>query len=135
VLECVQHLTLTEQVLLSRLKEAKACEESYEDSAREAKFQDLALNRARRIEAPEPVIPLESPQSLLQAIEDFRAARKQTLQFVEEFPGELRRSLAAHPLIKRPVNCYEMLLLMALHPRRHALQIEQTRDLLGQGTR
>jgi|HubBroStandDraft_6_1064221.scaffolds.fasta_scaffold17819_5 hypothetical protein len=51
------------------------------------------------------------------------------MQFVDEFSGELRCWLTKHPLITRPVNCYEML-LMALHPRRHAHQIVGIREHL-----
>jgi hypothetical protein len=52
------------------------------------------------------------------------------MQFVEEFSGELRCWLTRHPLIMSPVNCYEMLLPMALHPRRHSLQIVEIREHL-----
>jgi DinB superfamily len=135
VLECVEHLTLTEAALLARLREAKACDETHEDRAREAKFQDLALNRLRRIDAPEPVLPRGNSKTLAQAVEDFATVRSETVRFVQEFPGELRWWLTTHPLITRPVNCYEMLLLMALHPKRHALQIEQTREILRAETR
>ena len=126
-LECVEHLTLTERALLSRLREARPSDSSHEDRAREAKFQDLALNRSRRIEAPEPVVPKSREKNLAQAVEEFNATRKETVRFVEEFPGDLRWWLTTHPLITRPVNCYEMLLLIAMHPRRHALQIEEAR--------
>jgi hypothetical protein len=34
----------------------------------------------------------------------------------------LRAKVAIHPVLGR-VNCYEMLLMMAAHPRRHAEQI------------
>ena len=47
-LDCVEHLALTEAALLSRLYEAKPSESSHEDQAREARFLDLAMNRARR---------------------------------------------------------------------------------------
>ena len=129
-LECVQHIALVEAGLLSRLKEAKPDGASHEDRAREARFQALALNRERRIEAPDRVIPRRESQSLAQAVEAFRAARSQTMRFVDEFDGDLRSWLTTHPLITRPVNCYEMLLLMALHPRRHAQQIAQIREQL-----
>jgi len=129
-LECVEHLTLTETALLQRLREARPSGSSHEDRAREAKFQDLALNRSRRIEAPEPVTPKSYAKDLAAALEEFRAARRETVRFVEEFPGNLRWWLTTHPLITRPVNCYEMLLLIAMHPRRHARQIEDTRALL-----
>jgi hypothetical protein len=130
VLECVEHLTLTERELLQKLREAKACDESREDRAREAKFQDLALNRLRRIEAPGLVRPASKPASLEKALEGFEAARRETVRFVDEFRGDLRWWVAQHPLITRPVNCYEMLLLMAMHPKRHALQIAEIRATL-----
>jgi DinB superfamily len=133
VVECVEHLTLTERALLLRLKEAKVCDESHEDRPREAKFQDLALNRARRIEAPDPVRPRNGSTTLAEAVEEFKAARRETIAFVDDFPGDLRWRVAQHPLITRPVNCYEMLILMAMHPRRHALQIAETRGALESG--
>jgi hypothetical protein len=133
VVECVKHLTLTERALLLRLKEAKVCDESHEDRAREAKFQDLALNRARRIDAPEPVRPENGTTTLAEAVEEFKAARRETIEFVDDFRGDLRWRVAQHPLITRPVNCYEMLLLMAMHPRRHALQIAEIRRTLESG--
>jgi hypothetical protein len=130
VVECVEHLALSEEMLLAQLREAKPCNESHEDRAREAKFQDLALNRVRRIEAPDRVVPALHSETLAEALEAFRAVRNETVRFVEEFQGELHWWLAKHPLITRPVNCYEMLLLVAMHPRRHAMQIEQTREIV-----
>jgi hypothetical protein len=134
VLECVEHLTLTERALLQRLKEAKACEESREDRARETKFQDLALNRARRIEAPELVRPANDSACFGQVLEAFEAARSETVRYVEQFRGDLRWWVTQHPLITRPVNCYEMLLLMAMHPKRHAPQIVEIRRVLEGGS-
>lgn len=130
VLECVQHIALTEAALMSRLREAKPADASREDRAREAKFQELALNRQRRIEAPEPVTPKPGSQTLAQSLDGFQKIRSETLRFVDEFEGDLKAWLAIHPLITRPVNCYEMLLLIALHPKRHAQQIVQIREQL-----
>ena len=127
-LECVEHLALTETALLQRLKDARPSGSSHEDRAREAKFKDLAMNRSRRIEAPEPVVPKGRAKDIAEALKEFNATRTQTVRFVEEFPGDLRWWLTTHPLITRPVNCYEMLLLIAMHPRRHARQIEEARE-------
>lgn len=130
VLECVEHIALTEEALLARLKEAKPADESREDRAREARFQELALNRLRRIDAPEPVIPKPGLQSLAETCERFERIRGETMRYVEEFEGDLRWWLTTHPLITRPVNGYEMLLLIALHPKRHAQQIADIREQL-----
>jgi len=140
VLECVEHVTLAERGLLARLKETTPAGASHQDRAREARFQELALNRLRRIEAPERAIPTSRSQTLAQATlaqatlaqayEEYRAVRSQTMRFVAEFDGDLRSWLTTHPLITRAVNCYEMLLLMALHPQRHAQQIMEIREQL-----
>jgi len=129
VLDCVEHLSASEALLLIQLRAAWPCTESHEDLAREAKFQGLALNRERKIEAPEPVRPTGQCATLAEAVARFEAVRRETVNFIEQFEGDLRWSLAQHPLIPRPVNCYEMLLLMALHPIRHAAQITQIRAL------
>lgn len=128
VLDCVEHIALTEAALLARLREAKPADRSHADAAREARFRELALNRARRIEAPDPVAPGREAQTFAAACEGVQAIRGETLKFVREFEGELRSWLTRHPLITRPVNCYEMLLLMALHPSRHAQQIAEIRE-------
>lgn len=129
VVEIVEHLAASEAFLLGRLRQATATAVSHADRAREARLESLALNRERRIDAPEPVQPTGSCIRLAQALKQFRAVRAQTLQFVADFPGDLRSSLVQHPLIPRPLNCYEMLLLMALHPIRHAAQIGGIRQI------
>ena len=135
VLECVEHIALVEWGLLPRLREAKDCGESREDRAREAKFQALALNRERRIEAPEIALPGSGSTTLAEALEELNSARRATIRFVEEFRGDLRWWVTVHPLITRPVNCHEMLLLIAMHPKRHAMQIAEIRRVVeGQST-
>ncbi len=130
VLECVEHIALTEAALLARLKQATPADASREDLAREARFRELALNRQRRIEAPDPVIPRPLGGTLAEARAKFENSRSLTMRFVAEFEGDLKGWLTLHPLITRPVNCYEMLLLMSLHPQRHAQQIEAVREQL-----
>lgn len=128
ILECVEHVAVTEMGLLLRLKEAESAERSHEDRAREFRFQELGLNRERRIEAPEVVNPAQRFPTLAHALEAFQAARSETLRWLGAFEGDLRSWLTIHPLITRPVNCYEMLLLIALHPKRHSQQIVEIRE-------
>lgn len=127
ILEIVEHLAASEEHLLERLCQAWPSTVSTADPAREARLESLALNRERRIDAPEPVLPTGASATLADARGRFHIIRARTLQFVVDFPGDLRSSLVQHPLIPRPLNCYEMLLLMALHPIRHAAQISELR--------
>ena len=130
VADCVEHIALTEAALLTRLEDATPAGVSHADAAREARFRDLAMNRGRRIEAPELVRPASGSTTLAEAHDKVQAARSRTLAFVRAFRGDLRSWLTQHPLITRPVNCYEMLLLIALHPKRHAQQIAEIREQL-----
>lgn len=130
ILDCVEHLAASEAALLDRLHEHIQTPASHADPAREARLESLALNRERTIDAPQPVHPAGACSNLAQALESFYAVRARTLEFVRGFPGDLRSSLVQHPLIQRPLNCYEMLLLMALHPIRHAAQIAEIRATL-----
>lgn len=127
IVEIVEHLAASDSLLLDQLRQGAPSTVSHADPAREARLESLALNRERKIDAPQPVLPTGACATLAQALDQFRAVRAQTIQFVEEFPGDLRSSLVQHPLIARPLNCYEMLLLMALHPIRHAAQINEIR--------
>jgi hypothetical protein len=130
VVECVEHLIASETLLLSRLREATPQNESQADRDREAKLESLAMNRQRRIEAPEIALPKGDYESLEKAMEGFDSVRRETVRFVEEFRGDFRSWLAIHPMITRPLNCYEMLLLMAFRPTRHSLQIAEIRAVL-----
>lgn len=129
VVEIVEHLAVSEEQLLERLRLAWPSPASTADPAREARLESLALNRERRIDAPEPVVPTGACATLDAALARFRSVRAETVQFIADFPGDLRSSLVQHPLIPRPLNCYEMLLLMALHPIRHAAQIAENRAI------
>jgi hypothetical protein len=42
---------------------------------------------------------------------------------------ERRSKLTTHPIVG-DVNCYETLLMMAVHSRRHALQVEEIKAAL-----
>ena len=133
VLGCVEHLAITEQFLLSRLREGSLSDRSHENREIEAVIRARAMDRTRRIECPPEALPAGRFGSVDEALAAFDLARAQTERFVEEFPHDPRSWLTQHPLTTRPVNGYEMLLMMALHPVRHARQIEETRRNLENG--
>jgi hypothetical protein len=51
------------------------------------------------------------------------------VQFAETCQEDLRCKITSHPIIGK-VNCYEMLLMIAVHPHRHAKQIEEIKAAL-----
>ena len=97
IVEIVEHVAASEAFLLDRLRHAVPSAVSHADPAREARLESLALNRERKIDAPEPVLPIGDCATLAQALHRLRAVRVQTIEFVENFSGDLRSSLVEHP--------------------------------------
>jgi hypothetical protein len=85
----------------------------------------LAHERTRKAKAPERSEPTGRYESLFEALERFRDARERTLQFAESISvEELRAKVVPHPLAGT-LDGYQLLTLMAVHPERHALQVEE----------
>jgi hypothetical protein len=129
VQDCLEHLAVTERELLTGAKSASPAAERQHNPVREAKILDRALDRTRFIAAPKIVIPAGRFTSASEALARFESVRAETTRFVESFEDDPRSRLTTHPMVRGPVNCYEMLLMIALHPKRHAQQIAQTRAL------
>jgi DinB superfamily len=132
IMECVEHLAVSEQFLLSRLTKASRSDRAHGNHAREATIMDRGVDRTRPAESPEAGRPNSRFQSLNEALSSFDSVRTETTQFVEGFSDDLRSWLTDHPLISGPVNCYEMLLIISVHPVRHAKQIAEIRTALAQ---
>ena len=132
VLETVEHVARVEEYLLTRLLEAVDGAPQV-DAVRENRIRRHAASRTRRVPAPDGVVPDGRYLSLEEALAAFRAARAETVRYVERSAGDLRAKITTHPILGK-VNCYETLLLMAAHPRRHADQIVETRRVISGST-
>jgi len=124
ILECTEHVALAEEYLLAQLRGAKPSEAPMVNIAREEAILERGVNRKRRIEAPDSAKPRNRFSTLKQAHDHFLATRSETIQFVEDCLEDPRSMIAEHPILGT-VNNYEMLLMMAVHPHRHAEQIRE----------
>ncbi len=129
-LECVEHVTRAEEYLLSLFTSARRLETTVGSPEREARILALGLDRTKRIQSSEPGRPTGRFTTLAEALTGFAAAREQTMRAIDECGEDMRLKTAIHP-IAGPVNCHELLLIMAVHPRRHAQQIAEIRAALG----
>ncbi len=127
ILQCIEHVAVSERDLLNRLRRAQRGDATGPNLARESILAQRAADRKQRIEAPDEVRPANRFKSWQDALADFDQARAETLHWLEQFNGELRGWRTDHPLIPSPVNCYEILLLIAAHPERHARQVREIR--------
>lgn len=128
-LECAEHVAVSEDFLFSRIAHATDADVPAVNKKREAAILARGADRANAGLSPEAVKPAGRFPTLADAVQHFLASREQTVRFVKSCSEDLRSKLTTHPLVGR-VNCYEVLLLMAVHPRRHAAQIQEIKAAL-----
>jgi hypothetical protein len=124
VLDCVEHLALVEGYLLGQLEAATPALTPVGTALREARIAERAVDRSRPVPAPESARPRARFATLAEALQRFETVRGRTVRFVECCEVDLRQQATTHPIIGA-VNCNELLLMMALHPVRHASQITE----------
>ena len=130
VLDCLEHLVLAEEYLCRQLAAGTPVAPSTNEE-REARILAVGADRSRRIPAPDVSHPTGRWRSIPEAMNALVEARARTSAFVERFEGDLRGWQARHP-IAGMVNGYEMLLMIAVHPLRHAQQIYEIRTRIHQ---
>jgi hypothetical protein len=130
ILQCVEHLAISEEYLLTQTLAAWAVDAPMVNEKREGAIAERGPDRAYPIPAPAVALPSDRYSSLDTAVKSFLAARERTIQFVRGFSGDLRAQITTHPIFGT-VNCYENLLIIAVHPIRHAKQIEECKREIG----
>ena len=125
ILECAEHVAVAEEQML-RLWEKLALPGTA-DRAKDEKLLAAAYDRTRKNHAPERSRPTGRCGSLEEALSRFNAARDRTLAFVAAIPAEeLRSKIVPHPLAG-DLDGFQLFTLMALHPERHGLQVQEVR--------
>jgi hypothetical protein len=123
ILECVEHVALSEDYLFSRILAANQVDSPLVDEAREARIVARGVDRSKPAKAPEVAFPRGTFLTLQDAVQPLLTSRQQTVQFAKDHAREdLRCRITSVPPFGA-VNCHEVLLLMAAHLFRHAMQI------------
>jgi len=130
ILECVEHIATSEDYLFGQILVAHPSDAPTASAKRESAIRARGLDRTQKVPAPEVVKPAGEFSSLREALKRFLAARERTIRYVETCQEDLRSQITTHPIVG-PVNCYETLLMMAMHPMRHARQIEEVKSKIG----
>ncbi|MGA2809118.1 MAG: DinB family protein [Terracidiphilus sp.] len=122
--ECVEHVAVSERYLFSQILASEDSATPLVNEAREARIAARGTDRTRKVESPATAQPNGRFSTLQAAVQDFAASRQQAIHYVRSSRDDLRSKITSHPLFGT-VNCYEMLLLLAAHSKRHAKQIEE----------
>ena len=99
---------------------------------REEMFLRRMTDRSRKAESPQGGRPRGRFANLEEARKQFEISRAGTIGFVQENTEDLRGTEVTHPLpMFGDVSTYEMVIIIAKHAERHALQIEEIRKTIG----
>jgi hypothetical protein len=126
VLECVEHCAITEERLLHAMIHLSKPAGRTDRSAFEHLIITRATRRSRKVDAPDYVRPAGRFADVPSALAAFHESRRRTLDYIRQAEGDLRDRTVMHPIGE--VTVREGLLLLAMHPARHALQIRELRS-------
>lgn len=125
ILECAEHVAVAEEQMLRMWEKLAAPGSS--DRAKDAALLAVAHDRTKKNKAPERSEPKGRCATLAEARDRFKAARERTLAFAGKMSvQDLRSKVVPHP--RGELDGYQLLTLMAMHPERHALQIEEIKS-------
>jgi hypothetical protein len=129
-LDCAEHLFLVEERFLQRLETAPRTKTGEGiDREKEATVAAGMGNRTRKAQAPDAVQPTGQFSTLVDALENFHAARARSAAFVHRMGSALYTLDVEHARFG-PMNGAEFLKLSSFHTRRHADQVREIRAAL-----
>ncbi len=128
VLECMEHITITESSLWEWAHSGLA---TPPDPARksEVKVNEKMIiarlnNRDNKLSAPDEARPVGKYKSVKEAINDYSPRRDETLAFVKSTQDDLRNHFVVHP-VAGTIDVYMALVLLSAHQNRHLMQIRE----------
>jgi hypothetical protein len=132
VQDCLEHLTLTEEFLLDRVRNGVLkAPPSPVDPAKAKETDDFVLkvipDRTNRVQAPEPLRPSGKWATPQEMLKEFSARRKKTIAYVQSTQDDLRAHKVDSP-IGRPMDGYQWLLLTSAHTERHTAQAVEVKS-------
>jgi hypothetical protein len=124
VLQIAEHLGITERGMLDRLGVAEA-NAAQPNLAFDETITRIGRDRSSKRNAPERVHPTGKFTSITSALDHFRQARQETIDFVEKNGDDLRKKKVIHPIGE--MDGHQLFLLMSAHAERHAQQVEEVK--------
>jgi uncharacterized damage-inducible protein DinB len=130
VLECIEHVVVVEDRFLGWISNGTAIAPQRSEE-KEIRLFTTIRNRMTRVQAPEAVHPQGRFETLAAALAEFEAVRDRSVQVVQE-RGDLLYSIGVTHSRFGNMNGAELIHVIDGHARRHAEQIRETCEALGQ---
>jgi uncharacterized damage-inducible protein DinB len=135
IADCVEHVILVENRILKSIGKVLTREPQPEKMAQALEkdrflMDGTALDRSRRLNAPEPLVPKQTWPETNQLLNEFEGTRARTLEFVRSSDSDLRSHFFQH-MAFGDLDCYQWLMLLPVHGERHLAQIEEIKSEAG----
>lgn len=133
VAECVEHIALSEDLILSTVTDQvmqtpATPERKPEMEGKDEQILKIIVDRSQKAQAPAPIQPKGTWNSLKEAIAAFQEKRKKTLEFSRSTQEDLRSHIFPHPApVIGDLDAYQWLLFLSGHSERHTLQIQEVK--------
>jgi hypothetical protein len=125
IAECAEHVAITGDALLAMLMRGVMNPQGIAlDPEKYGRLAEALVNRSRRFPAPESIRPTGRFASLADARTHFLDSHERAMAYTLQCQLDLRQHFTVHPLLGE-IDCFRCLLLLALHPARHAAQISE----------
>lgn len=129
VLDCVEHLAVTEEAIFGLLQGNLKAPPSAEavrakTAGKTAMMEKFLTDRSRKVSAPAEIAPTGRFKTLAEAREAFTANRNRTIAFAEKTEEDLHAHVSKHMAFGE-LDLYQWVLLMAGHSERHTLQAKE----------
>lgn len=122
---CVEHIALSEKLLFdwySGLMKAPATPEKRSGlKMTDDMVKAMLTNRSFKVKTREGFYP--TGQAAAQSFTQFNERREALIKYMNETKEDLRNHMAQTPLGE--VDCYQLLLFLSAHTKRHTLQIAE----------
>ena len=126
IAENVEHCILVEGAITGVIRTALNNPAEHEKKAAATAKEPFVLGaagRVRKLEALEPLRPTGRWTDTGEMVRKLRMLRAQSLAFAQQTDADLRDHFLPHQALG-DLDCYQWLVVMALHGARHAAQIE-----------
>lgn len=122
VRDIVEHLVLVEGRMIARVENGVESTEAPKYEL-DAQLHQRGMDRVAKRPAPEAAQPKGAYPSLAHAVAALKSARKMSIEYVKAYPKDLRTMRVEGPV--EGMDAHQLLMYMALHTERHALQIDE----------
>jgi hypothetical protein len=129
IADCVEHLTVVESNILKGIERMlqKPPAPNPETQGKDRMILENVPVRNIRVKGPDPVMPNGRWPDFAESLGQFEAARSRTISFAEATEADLRGWAFNHPFLG-PLDCYQWLLFLATHCKRHVAQMAEVKS-------